>query len=364
MPIYKDDDGTYRIDVSLGFDPITGKRRRSKRRGFKTKKIAEDTYHATRKKYLDRTLTSKVQVDFQSLSDKYFETSKQTQKRIYQINQKYSFDKHILPYFRNANIKKVTQKDIYDFQQHLLKTGLSNNTINKLIINLKQIFKIAVVDKIIAVNPVDGVTKLKVEKQEMKFWTPKQFKQFYDLIGEDELVFRTFYMTAYLTGARCGELLALMWQDINFSNKTLYISKTSHKATGGIFLDSPKTKKSIRKIALNHQLIEILKLWKKEQKQMIEINQDTFVFQFKDIPPVRDNFNKKIANICKRGNIEKIRLHDFRHSHVAHLIELGEDIVLIKERLGHSTITTTIDIYGHLFPTRQAKLADKLDGIF
>ncbi|MGE6378351.1 tyrosine-type recombinase/integrase [Peribacillus muralis] len=70
-----------------------------------------------------------------------------------------------------------------------------------------------------------------------------------------------------------------------------------------------------------------------------------------------------MATICKRGNIDPIRLHDFRHSHVALLIELGEDISIIKERLGHSSITTTIDTYGHLFPDRQQSLRNQVESI-
>jgi integrase len=363
MPIVKEKDGTYKIDISLGFDPITGKRRRTTKRGFKTKKEAQEVYLQIRKKYLNSTLTNNVQMDFETLGNSYFKSIKETKKRIYQINQKYSFDKHILPYFKNSDIRKITLNEIKLFQEHLKQTELSNNTINKLIICLKQIFKIDVTENLIEFNPVENNPKLKVEKHEMKFWTPSQFKQFFDLIYDGEFVFKAFYMTAYLTGARCGELLALRWSDINFNTKTLFISKTLHKETGGVFLDTPKTKKSTRKVALNSQLIEILKLWKDEQARTIETDDRTFAFQYKDIPPVRDNFNKKIAYICNRGKIEKIRLHDFRHSHVAHLIDLGEDIVVIKERLGHSTITTTIDTYGHLFPTRQGKLAEKLDGI-
>ncbi|MGE7876776.1 tyrosine-type recombinase/integrase [Peribacillus muralis] len=73
--------------------------------------------------------------------------------------------------------------------------------------------------------------------------------------------------------------------------------------------------------------------------------------------------SKRIAKICKRGNIDPILLHDFRHSHVALLIELSEDISITREHLGHSSITTTIVTYGHLFPDRQQKLAKKLNSI-
>ncbi|MBC1973567.1 tyrosine-type recombinase/integrase [Listeria welshimeri] len=77
---------------------------------------------------------------------------------------------------------------------------------------------------------------------------------------------------------------------------------------------------------------------------------------------IRENFGtKKIQRICNRCAVQPIRLHDFRHSHVALLIDNGENITVIKERMGHSSITTTIDTYGHLFPNKQREMSDKLD---
>jgi len=363
MKITKYKDGSYQLDISLGFNSITGKRQRKRKSGFKTIKEAEIAGLELRNQQERNILVQNSKVDFKSLRVQYFESIRHTKKQIYLINQKYSFDKHVFPYFKDANIKKLKTKDIVEFQAYLIDKRLSNNTINKLIINLNQVFKLAVKNRLIATNPVEDVPMLRVEKQKMKFWTINEFQQFYELIQDDELVLKVFFQTAYYTGARVGELCALQWQDIDFSKKTISITKTMHKKKGGTFLDTPKTRSSIRKIAIHHELILTLKEWRKEQKRTIAVNNDTFVFQYKDIPPVRDNFSKRIKPICQRGEIEPIRMHDFRHSHVALLIELGEDMLIVKERLGHSSITTTIDVYGHLFPTRQEQLASKLDSV-
>lgn len=73
---------------------------------------------------------------------------------------------------------------------------------------------------------------------------------------------------------------------------------------------------------------------------------------------------KKITKICKDAGLTPIRLHDFRHSNVALLIDNHEEITAIKERMGHASITTTIDTYGHLFPNKQKSMSDKFDNIF
>ena len=368
MPIKKEKNGAYTVDVSLGFDPITGKRRRTSRRGIQTKKEAEQVYLYLKTQYFNHELSNQQDVSFVQLSENYFTLQQNKHKKIYQINQKYSFDKHILPYFIHAKLKKINYKDILAFQEHLMTKKLSNNSINKLIIILRKIFKLAVDEGVIQKNPCDKVPNLRVEKQEMKFWTPDEVKTFLNAIQENEQVHRVFFTTAYLTGARCGELLALQWKDIDFRNRTIRINKTLHNVRQESFIDTPKTRTSNRTIAINQQLKNVLLQWKESQTElfdsmMLKQNGTSFLFQFKDTTPTRNQFTKKIATICKRCKLTPIRLHDFRHSHVALLIELGEDMTIIKERLGHSTITTTIDTYGHLFPNRQHKLADKLDTV-
>lgn len=369
MPIQKVKNGTYTVDISLGIDPITGKRRRTTRRGIKTKKEAEQIYLSLKNKYYKNEISSNRILDFNTLSQIYFNSQENKHKKIYQVNQKYTFNKHILPYFINTQIKKVTYTDILEFQKKLIQTKLSNKSINKILIIVRQIFNTAINEGIILKNPCDKVPKLRVEKHEMKFWTPQEFKKFINSIHDNEEAHKVFFTTAYLTGARCGELLALQWKDVDLRKKIIHINKTLHNIKQENFIDTPKTKSSHRNIALNSQLFNILISWKEEQKILfkqlkLEHTDNSFVFQFREITPTRNQFTKRIATVCKRAELEPIRLHDFRHSHVALLIELGEDITVIKERLGHSSITTTIDTYGHLFPNRQKKLADKLDDLF
>ncbi|QDI93174.1 hypothetical protein EPH95_16020 [Salicibibacter halophilus] len=88
------------------------------------------------------------------------------------------------------------------------------------------------------------------------------------------------------------------------------------------------------------------------------------LFQYREKPPSKDIFSRRVKTICQRGDIEPIRLHDLRHSHVALLIHQGEDYAMIKKRLGHASIKTDIDVYGHLFSNKQRETADRLDDLF
>jgi len=207
----------------------------------------------------------------------------------------------------------------------------------------------------------------------MEFWTPSEFSQFLDYLKDensDEDCFELIFYTLFFTGMRIGELLALTWNDIDFSRREIIVNKSSSQIKGKIVISTPKTKSSIRRISIHSKLASMLKDWKQQQKNLFENqfalphDKTTQVFQFKLNETTRFHVRKKMDTIYKHHpDLKKIRIHDFRHSHVALLIDNREELVTIKDRMGHSSITTTIDVYGHLFPNRQQEMADRLDDI-
>lgn len=374
MKIIKEENG-YRIDVSLGFDPITQKQRRIRKKNISTKSEAENLVAYYKRNYYQGTLVTKQKINFCELAEKYFTIYTVDQKPTYVRTQKGYLNYRIIPYFKYANVASVTKKDCIAFRDHLINDKdkpISNNSINKHMILLKKIFDVAIDDNIIKSNPCHGIKKLQVSKQKMNFWTLDEFKLFIDALTEEEFVFKVFYMTAYFTGIRAGELLALTWEDIDFVRGEIHVNKTMSRINGKNVITSPKSAASNRYITINRKLSGLLLKWKKFQKELLTsylldakfIEQATLFQQSPDVP-IRETFGtKKIQRICKRANLQPIRLHDFRHSHVALLINNSEDIVTIKERMGHASITTTIDTYGHLFPNKQKSMSDKFDDLF
>ncbi|WP_375335793.1 site-specific integrase [Bacillus sp. WMMC1349] len=185
---------------------------------------------------------------------------------------------------------------------------------------------------------------------------------------EEEFLFKAFYTTSYLTGMRCGEMLALNWTDLDKFRREINVYKSLSFNKGEYKITTPKTKNSIRRISVNPKLISLLDQWKEKQRKLfeqlnIQYSENIYIFQYKDLPPSKDVFSRRIKKICERGSIKPIRLHDLRHSHVALLIHQKEDYATIKERLGHASIKTTIDVYGHLFPNKQRVMADRLDDL-
>ena len=173
------------------------------------------------------------------------------------------------------------------------------------------------------------------EKQKIKYIETNKIQEVLESITHP--ITKDFVTVQLLTGLRAGELLAITPEDIDIENKTLSVNKTKH--TSGIFT-SPKTLSSIRIIEIDDRTLNILMRYMSASETLFDTNLSTL-----------------------NHNLKKIKLstHMFRHTHVALLVEAGVPIKVISERLGHSKIDTTLDIYTHVTENMKLDLRTKLD---
>ncbi|HEM5037481.1 TPA: site-specific integrase [Streptococcus suis] len=376
MAIRKDKDGGWIVDISNGFDPITLKQRRIVRKGYKTKKEATEAEHYLRSVELkERFYGAKITVSM--LYELLKEEDSINHRKVSYINtQENNYNKHIKEYFSKVdNVGKLTYEDIYQFREHLRKKVaqnsdnlLSSNTINKIMILLKKIFDIGLRKGYYSTNPVKLLKKLPIEKTKMQFWTVKEFQQFLTLFEQEEYNIKLLFTVLFFTGLRLGEALALTWKDIDFLSNTIHITKSVYVNKGISHISTTKTKAGTRRIVINKKLSQELQHWQEHQKHLLEkFTSDSLtlqVFQSSPITITKNAVEKQYKKILERDNtLKRIRIHDFRHSHASLLINQGEDYLVVKERLGHASITTTIDTYSHLYPSKQKDLADKLDDL-
>ena len=376
MAIRKDKDGGWIVDISNGFDPITLKQRRVVRKGYKTKKEATEAEHYLRSVELkERFYGAKITVSM--LYELLKEEDNINGRKISYINtQDNNYNRHIKDYFSKVdNVGKLTYEDIYQFREHLKQKvaqnsdkPLSTNTINKIMILLKKIFDVGLRKGYYNTNPVQLLKKLPIKKAKLQYWTIKEFQKFLRLFRTDEKNIKLLFTVLFFTGLRLGEALALTWQDIDFSNNTIHITKSIYVNKGISHISSTKTKAGTRRIVINKKLSQELQNWQIQQAELLHNFVDDaktlFVFQDSPITITKNAIEKQYKKILDRDEtLKKIRIHDFRHSHVSLLINQGEDYLIVKERLGHASITTTIDTYSHLYPSKQKDLADKLDDL-
>ena len=377
MTVKKAKNGTWTIDISDGFHPVTQKRIRIIRKGFKTKKEALDIEQhirvvELREKRFDFLVT--IDMLFNILEEEDLQNNR---KISYISTQKNNYERHIKPYFKDTNLNKLSYEHIFEFREHLKtkskkqnsNSTLSPNTVNKIMILLKKIFDNGVRKSLIDKNPVDNLRKLPISKPTISFWSVEEFKEFRKLITNDEISYDLFFTIAFFTGMRMGEILALNWYDVNLITSTIHITKTAYFVNNVNHINSTKTRAGTRLITINNKLTEMLTDWKEKQEDLLkEFTKDTESLQIIQSTPIaitKNMVDKKFKQILSRNNnLKKIRIHDLRHSHASLLINQGEDYLVVKERLGHASITTTIDTYSHLYPSKQKNLANKLDDIF
>ena len=374
MAIRKDKDGGWIVDISNGFDPITLKQRRVVRKGYKTKKEATEAEHYLRSVELkERFYGAKITVSM--LYELLKEEDNINGRKISYINtQDNNYNRHIKDYFSKVdNVGKLTYEDIYQFREYLKQKvaqnsnkPLSTNTINKIMILLKKIFDVGLRKGYYATNPVKLLKKLPIEKTKMQFWTVEEFQQFLTLFEPEEYNIKLLFTVLFFTGLRLGEALALTWQDIDFSSNTIHITKSIYVNKGISHISTTKTKAGTRRIIINKKLSQELQHWQQQQKHLLEqFTSDSLtlqVFQSNPLTITKNAIEKQYKKILERDDtLKKIRIHDFRHSHASLLINQGEDYLVVKERLGHASIMTTIDTYSHLYPSKQKELAEKLD---
>ena len=193
----------------------------------------------------------------------------------------------------------------------------------------------------------------KKKNREMMFWTKEQYLKFAEVMMDKPLSFYAFEML-YWCGIREGELLALTPADFDFEKRTLTINKSYQRLNKQDVITTPKTPKSNRVIQMPQFLCDELQDY---LKQLYGVEPDSRMF-----PISKSYLHREMDRGCKQTGVKRIRIHDLRHSHISLLIDMGFTALAIAERVGHESIDITYR-YAHLFPTRQAEMADKLDSL-
>lgn len=187
----------------------------------------------------------------------------------------------------------------------------------------------------------------------MRFWTVEEFNRF--IVCVPKLPGRVGLSILFWTGLRIGELLALTQEDIDLEAGTLTVNKNFQTLDGEEIIAEPKTPKGHRTLPLPQKLCEEIR---KYEAALYEPDPDDRLFPF-----TKHYFHHQLAKGCAASGVEKIRLHDLRHSHASLLINSGAPILLVSERLGHEDIETTLRTYGHLYPSTTSEVVKKLDDL-
>jgi integrase len=275
---------------------------------------------------------------------------------------KNALKKHVRPKLGHQYLSKISQNDIRALMSKMIKIK-SAKTCNNILTMLKTIFKYARLWGYIRISPTEDVDKFRVERQEMDFLRPDEINLLLEQCREP---FKTFLLTAVLTGMRKVEFLGLQWGDVDWNSNTIFVKrslkyqfKNKKKSERRWYFDTPKTKYSARAITMSPKLKEALEI----HRITSPVNETDLVFVNSTGSPLDpDNIIKReFQPALRMAGLRLIRFHDLRHTYTSLLIAQGENIKFIQSQLGHASIQTTLDRYGHILPNTNRGAGKRLD---
>lgn len=277
---------------------------------------------------------------------------------------------HIAPVLGGLRIQKLTPARIQAFYAQKLDEGLSPRTVQYLHAILHRALEQAVKWELLARNPCAQVERPRVARQERPVLTPEQVQAFLEAARHDR--FYALYVLAVATGLRQGELLGLTWDDVDFEARRLYVRRQLVWPRGEAeepYLAEPKSARGLRVIDLPESVVRVLEQhrWRQteEKLKMADAWAGRFnlVFTTHVGTPVSPGnlLRRSFWPLLEKAGLPRIRFHDLRHTCGTLLAAQGVHPKLIQDILGHSSITVTMDIYGHVLPTMRRQVADLMD---
>jgi len=303
-------------------------------------------------------------ITFRDFSQRWIENGPQSRVKPSTLrNYQSDLNTHLISAFGDYLLSHLNQERIEHFFAGLIKIR-SPKTVNNIRLTLHMLMSYALKIKYISYNPVFDIPPYKVEYEEMDFLKPEEIKL---LLQHSREPYKTIFLTAVLTGMRRGEVLGLQWGDIDWNSNIIFVRRSIYWAgwkgnegnkTRWQFV-SPKSKRSIRAIVMSPRLKEALEM----HRLTAPVSSCDLVFCNGEGNPIEpDNMVKReFLPTLSFAGLRRIRFHDLRHTYTSLLIAQGENVKFIQSQLGHASIQTTMDRYGHLLPANQYGVGSKLD---
>ncbi|HVN90884.1 MAG TPA: tyrosine-type recombinase/integrase [Candidatus Binataceae bacterium] len=341
--------------------------------------MAETSAKVSRGEYLDH---SKVPT-FQEAAELWF-ASKTDRRPSHVADLRSRLDKHILPRVGSLRLDRITVGAIEKLRDGLSEEGYAPRTINTIIRIASAVFRAAIRRGDATNNPIDRVERAFMAAREL---TPGEDEgrgsdsdavNFDSILSPDELrsmldaatpgYYRTLFTTAFITGMRSGELLALRWNDIEFDDgkgrgkvyirRTLSWARINRGQPVRPRFYPPKTRAGLRAIAIAPELVSVLKTW----KLRCPPSDFDLVFPHTDGQP---NCRDRVLCVglypaLRRAGLRRVNFHSVRHSRASALIAAGAPVTEVQHRLGHASPAITLKVYSHWFKGAETGAADRL----
>lgn len=267
---------------------------------------------------------------------------------------------YLREYFANMLLREIDTIKINNLIVDMKCKGYADIAIVNYCKVLSLCFKYAITMKYVSDNPVDDACVPKVPRHAEIY--PYSINEIMKLLSIDYLQWvKDGIMIAFHTGMREGEIYALKWTDINFEQRFIIVQRSQSKAGSKVVLKTTKTPSGIRRIDIDTYVSSYLLAMKKRSTSnyvFVSENKNS-KYDFR----VPWNIAKHVKQMCMMAGIPPRNFHTFRHTHATVLLAYGIHPKIVQERLGHSDISITMEIYSHILPTIQKEAVKTFEKI-
>ncbi len=273
----------------------------------------------------------------------------------------------------HLRMDKINPRQIQTFVTSLSKEGanartgkpLAVKTIRHYLSFISDVFSYGVNMGVVDTNPCSKVRVPKAEVKEKEIYSPEEIRTILDLLEDEPEHYKVFFNLAIYSGFRRGELLGLEWKDVDWKNNVISVRRTScYTPSRGMYTDTTKTKRSQRTIKFPAVIMEMLRVYKANQERKSVnfgdhwVDSDRIFIKATGEPTFIAQPFTWFKRFCERHNIPFHGVHCFRHTFASLLVNQGVDIVTVSGAMGHSTVSTTSNIYCHMLDEAQAKVSE------
>jgi integrase len=354
--------------VDLGPDPATGRRRQARRSGFATKKAAEAALRDLATAAEAGTSVSRSRITVSQFLTDWLETIKPRIRETTWVSYRMAVER-IARQVGAVQLQSLTPLQVESLYATLLERGgaggrsLAPKTVRNCHIVLRRALADAERLGLVTRNPAAVAKTVSAPRVEQKTWSSEEIQRFFDAVAGERLSM-AFVLLA-TTGMRRGEVLGLRWEDVDLDERALSIVQTLTTVSGRVHIGPPKTGKSRRRVSLDTVTFDALKAHRTRQLEErlaagdAWSNDGDLVFTDELGGPVHpDRFSRLFDRIARDAELPRIRLHDLRHSYATLALKAGVHPKVVSERLGHSTIAITLDLYSHVAQGLDADAAE------
>ena len=280
-------------------------------------------------------------------------------------------------YLKNKIRKNINKTSELFWGSFISKLDTTLKQKNEVLKNLKAFFNWCKNQQYISESPLKNLNRYKISTDEMKYWSPNELKTFLKCVKSDlnssnktirakAYLVKTLVEITFSLGDRIGETRALTFDSINTEKGTLSILHSiNYDRASDDFVSNTKTYESERTIDISQKLINSVNDYRLflEKELGYNVVDDTLIFfNHQAKRPYSDvTLRKHFYYYCNKANVTKIRMYDLRHTYVAYMMSEGKEAYLFSERIGHKSISTTINVYGHLSNKTRKELAQATD---